>query len=379
MNTLERRLTQKIKSKLLPNKVILIFGARRVGKTVLIRQIIQDYTGKVMSLNGEDEDTIALLNEKSISNYRNLLKGIDLLVIDEAQNIPEIGQKLKLIVDEIDQIRIIASGSSSFDLNNKAGEPLVGRSFTYLLFPFSQQELSVEENLLETRRKLETRLIYGTYPEVELMDSNADKMEYLKDMVNSYLLKDILAIEGIRNSGKMKELLRLIAFQTGNEVSYEELGKQLSMSKNTIEKYLDLLSKVFIVFRLGAFSRNLRKEVTKAGKWYFYDNGIRNALISNFNPLVLRQDLGQLWESYLISERLKNKYFNVEPVECFFWRTYDGQEIDLIEVSGEQISAIEFKYSERNLKIPRGFRDSYPEASLLQVHKENYLQWLLEK
>lgn len=377
MNTLDRILTRKIKSKLLPNKVILLFGARRVGKTVLIRQIIQDFEGKVMILNGEDEDSITLLNEKSISNYRNLLKGIDLLVIDEAQNIYEIGQKLKLMVDEIDQIRIIASGSSSFDLNNKAGEPLVGRSFTYLLFPFSQQELSVLENLLETRRKLESRLIFGTYPEVELMESNEDKMEYLKDMVNSYLLKDILAIEGIRNSGKMRELLRLIAFQTGNKVSYEELGKQLSMSKNTVEKYLDLLSKVFIIYRLGAFSRNLRKEVTKAGKWYFYDNGIRNALISNFNPLVLRQDIGQLWESYLISERIKNKYFNTESVEYYFWRTYDGQEIDLIEESGNQITAIEFKYSERNVKIPRAFSETYPEASFKQVHKENYLQWLL--
>lgn len=377
MNTLDRILTRKIKSKLLPNKVILLFGARRVGKTVLIRQIIQDFEGKVMILNGEDEDSITLLNEKSISNYRNLLKGIDVLVIDEAQNINEIGLKLKLMVDEIDQIRIIASGSSSFDLNNKAGEPLVGRSFTYLLFPFSQQELSVLENLLETRRKLESRLIFGTYPEVELMESNEDKMEYLKDMVNSYLLKDILAIEGIRNSGKMRELLRLIAFQTGNEVSYEELGKQLSMSKNTVEKYLDLLYKVFIIYRLGAFSRNLRKEVTKPGKWYFYDNGIRNALISNFNPLVLRQDIGQLWESYLISERMKNKYFNSESVEYYFWRTYDGQEIDLIEESGNQITAIEFKYSERNVKIPRAFSETYPEASFKQVHKENYLQWLL--
>ncbi len=377
MNALDRILTRKIKSKLLPNKVVLLFGARRVGKTVLIRQIIQDFEGKVMILNGEDEDSIALLNEKSISNYRNLLKGIDLLVIDEAQNINEIGLKLKLMVDEIDQIRIIASGSSSFDLNNKAGEPLVGRSFTYLLFPFSQQELSVLENLLETRRKLESRLIYGTYPEVELLESNEDKMEYLKDMVNSYLLKDILAIEGIRNSGKMRELLRLIAFQTGNEVSYEELGKQLSMSKNTVEKYLDLLSKVFIIYRLGAFSRNLRKEVTKAGKWYFYDNGIRNALISNFNPLVLRQDVGQLWESYLISERMKNKYFNIESVEYYFWRTYDGQEIDLIEESGNQITAIEIKYSERNVKIPKAFSETYHEASFKQVHKENYLQWLL--
>jgi predicted AAA+ superfamily ATPase len=379
MNALDRILTKKIKNKLLPNKVNLLFGARRVGKTVLIRQIIQDFEGKVLILNGEDEDSIALLNEKSISNYRNLLNGIDLLVIDEAQNIPEIGQKLKLMVDEIDQIRIIASGSSSFDLYNQTGEPLVGRSFTYLLFPFSQQELSTSENLLETRRKLESRLIYGTYPEVEMMENDANKMEYLKDMVNSYLLKDILAIEDIRNSGKMKDLLRLIAFQTGNEVSYDELGKQLSMSKNTIEKYLDLLSKVFIIYRLGAYSKNLRKEVTKAGKWYFYDNGIRNALISNFNPIVLRQDIGQLWESYLISERIKNKYFNTKSAEYYFWRTYDGQEIDLIEECDTRISAIEFKYSEKNIRIPRAFAEAYPEANYVQVHKENYLQWLVNQ
>ena len=379
MNTLDRILTEKIKTKLLPNKVVLIFGARRVGKTVLIRQIIKDFKSEVLVLNGEDDDAIALLNEKSIFNYRNLLNGIDLLVIDEAQNIPEIGQKLKLMVDEMDQIRIIASGSSSFDLINKTGEPLVGRSFTYLLFPFNQQELSASENLLETRRRLESRLIFGTYPEVEMMENDNNKMEYLKDLINSYLLKDILAIEGIRNSGKMKELLRLIAFQTGHEVSHDELAKQLSISKNTVEKYLDLLSKVFIIYRLGAFSKNLRKEVTKAGKWYFYDNGIRNALISNFNPIVLRQDIGQLWESYLIAERMKNKYFNSEQVEYFFWRTYDGQEIDLIEERGEQISAIEFKYSEKNVKIPRAFRDNYPDASFLQVNKGNYLQWLLDQ
>jgi len=379
MNTLNRILAEKIKNKLLPNKVVLIFGARRVGKTVLIRQVIQDFEGKVLVLNGEDNDSIALLNEKSISNYRNLLNGIDLLVIDEAQNIPEIGQKLKLMVDEIDQIQIIASGSSSFDLFNKTGEPLVGRSFTSLLFPFSQQELSATENLLETRRKLESRLIYGSYPEVEMMENDNDKMEYLKDLVNSYLLKDILAVEDIRNSGKMKDLLRLVAFQTGHEVSHEELAKQLSLSKNTVEKYLDLLSKVFIIYRLGAFSKNLRKEVTKAGKWYFYDNGIRNALISNFNPTVLRHDIGQLWESYLISERMKNKHFNSEPVEFYFWRTYDGQEIDLIEERDEKIAAFEFKYSEKSLKIPRAFKDNYRDSSFYQVHKENYLQWLLNR
>ena len=377
MKILDRVLRTKIQDKLLPNKVILLFGARRVGKTVLLRQIIENYEGRLLLMNGEDGDSLALLNERSISNYQNLLKGIDLLIIDEAQNIPDIGQKLKLIVDEVDQIRVITSGSSSFDLNNRAGEPLVGRSYTFLLFPFSQQELSPYENLLDTRRKLESRLIFGTYPEVELAETNADKSEYLKEMVNSYLLRDILSLDGIRNSEKMKDLLRLIAFQTGREVSYDELGKQLSMSKNTVEKYLDLLSKVFIVFRLGPFSRNLRKEVTKAGKWYFYDNGIRNALISNFNPIALREDIGKLWESYMISECMKKSSFNTGTLKLYFWRTYDGQEIDLIIENEGEISAIEFKYSEKKIKAPRAFKESYPEIPFAVVHRDNYISWLL--
>ena len=376
MRIIERILEKRIEGKLKPNKVVLIFGARRVGKTTLINQIVKKFTGKTMILNGEDNDALALLNEKSISNYRNLLKNVDLLVIDEAQNIPEIGQKLKLIVDEIKNIRIIASGSSSFNLNNQTGEPLVGRNYTFLLFPFSQQELSATQNRLETKQNLEDRLIYGSYPEVVGMESNSEKREYLQNMINGYLLKDILTLEGIRSANKMIELLRLVAFQTGNEVSYDELGKQLGMSKNTVEKYLDLLSKVFIVFRLGAFSQNLRKEVTKAGKWYFFDNGIRNSLVSDFTSLALRQDIAQLWESYLISERLKNINNQGSHSEHFFWRTYDGQEIDLVEKNGNTLYAFELKWNEKKVKIPGAFLRSYPEASFLTVHKENYLEWL---
>lgn len=376
MRILDRIAKQQIESWLKPNKVVLIFGARRVGKTTLIGQIIEDYSGEILSLNGEDHDAISLLSERSISNYRNLLRGIDLLIIDEAQQIPEIGQKLKLMVDEIPNIRIIASGSSSFDLNNQAGEPLVGRNFQFNLSPFSQQELSMVENRLETRQNLENRLIYGSYPEVIGMELNNDKREYLQNMINAYLLKDILSIQGIRSANKMTDLLRLISFQTGNEVSYDELGRQLGMSKNTVEKYLDLLSKVFIVFRLGAFSQNLRKEVTKAGKWYFYDNGIRNALISNFSPISLRQDIGQLWENYLISERLKNMNNRVRNCDHFFWRTYDGQELDLIERSDNILSAYEFKWSKKKIRVPAAFTRAYPEVPVQIINKENYLPWL---
>lgn len=376
MEPIKRILQDRIAERIEPNKVVLIFGARRVGKTVLMRQLIDDFAGKTMFLNGEDYDTLALLEERSIANYKHLLDGIDLLAIDEAQNIPEIGSKLKLIVDEIKGVRVIASGSSSFDLLNKSGEPLVGRSTHFYLTPFSQKEIAITENALETRQNLESRLIYGSYPEVVVSDNFERKTDYLRDIVGAYLLKDILSIDGIKNSGKMKELLRLIAFQLGCEVSYDELGKQLGMSKNTVEKYLDLLSKVFVIYRLGAYSRNLRKEVTKAGKWYFYDNGIRNAIIGNFNPLSIRQDVGVLWENYLISERIKANNNNRLGKEFYFWRTYDKQEIDLIEEGSGSLNAFEIMWGNKNPEAPGAFKDAYPNAIYEVINRENYLKYL---
>jgi len=376
MDTIVRDLKQKIIEKLKPNKVVMIFGARRVGKTVLLNQIVEQFNGKTLIMNGEDYDAIALLENRSISNYRNLLNNVELLVIDEAQQIPEIGAKLKLMVDEIQGIRIIVSGSSSFDLFNKSGEPLVGRSIPFHLTAFSQTEISQMENRLQTQQNLETRLIYGSYPDVVLMDDNEQRKEYLKNIVNAYLLKDILMIDGIKNASKMKELLQLIALQTGSEVSYEELGRRLNMSKNTIEKYLDLLSKTFVIFRLGAFSRYLRKEVTKAGKWFFYDIGIRNALIGSFNSLSVRQDVGALWENYLISERMKKNLNENVNKELFFWRTYDDQEIDLIEVSGDEISAFEFKWGDKQPKAPAAFSQNYSQATFQVVNKHNYLGFI---
>ena len=342
-----------------------------------MRQLVKDFTGKTMLLNGEDYDTLALLEEQSIANYRHLLEGVDLLAIDEAQSIPNIGSKLKLIVDEIEGIRVIASGSSSFDLLNKAGEPLVGRSTQFHLTSFSQKEIAQIETALETRQNLESRLIYGSYPEVVTMDGFERKTDYLRDIVGAYLLKDILAIDGLKNSGKMKELLRLIAFQLGNEVSYDELGKQLGMSKNTVEKYLDLLSKVFVVYRLGAYARNLRKEVTKAGKWYFYDNGIRNAIIGNFSPLSIRQDVGVLWENYLIGERIKANYNEGLGKEFYFWRTYDRQEIDLVEEGSDTLTALEFKWGNKKPDIPAIFKETYPNAAFDVVNRDNYLNYII--
>lgn len=377
METIDRTLQKRIMERIKPGKAVLIFGARRVGKTIMMRNIIQAYPGKTMLLNGEDYDTLALLENRSIANYRHLLEGVSLLAIDEAQNIPQIGSVLKLIVDEIPGISVLASGSSSFDLLNKTGEPLVGRSTQFLLTPFSQKEIAQAETALETRRNLESRLIYGSYPEVVMMeDSYERKAEYLRDIVVAYLLKDILAIDGLKNSSKMLDLLRLVAFQLGSEVSYEELGRQLGMSKTTVEKYLDLLEKVFVVYRLGAYSRNLRKEVTKAGKWYFYDNGIRNAIIGSFSPLSVRQDTGALWENYIIGERRKANFNEGLHKAFYFWRTYDRQEIDLIEESSDKLTAMEFKWGKKMPRMPKAFREAYPQATFHVVNMENYMEFI---
>jgi predicted AAA+ superfamily ATPase len=376
MTDIKRCLQKKIENSLKPNKVVMIFGARRVGKTVLMRQIINNFEGKSLSLNGEDYDALALLENRSIGNYRNLLNGIALLAIDEAQHIPDIGAKLKLMVDEVGGIKIIVSGSSSFDLFNQSGEPLVGRSIPFHLTAFSQKEIAQAENPLQTKQNLENRLIYGSYPDVVLMNNNEKRKEYLKNIVDAYLLKDILMVDGIKNASKMKELLQLIALQAGSEVSYEELGRKLGMSKNTVEKYLDLLAKTFVIFRLGAFSRNLRKEITKAGKWYFYDNGIRNALIGAYNSLGIRQDVGALWENYLISERVKKNLNENRNKELYFWRTYDGQEIDLLEVAGDNIDAFEFKWGDKTPTCPDVFSKNYPQSSYQVINRSNYLDFV---
>ena len=372
METIKRALQDKITDRIRPGKAIIIYGARRVGKTVLLRKIISEYKGKTMLLNGEDYDVQTMLSNRSIANYRHLFGGIELLAIDEAQNISDIGQILKLIVDEVPGICVIASGSSSFDLLNKTGEPLVGRSYRFYLSSLSYQEIATIENPLEVVQNIETRLLYGSYPEVVTMDNNSLRKEYLQEIAESYLLKDILSVDGVKNASKMKNLLRLIALQLGSEVSYDELGKQLGMSKNTVERYLDLLSKVFVVYRVGAFARNLRKEVCKAGKWYFCDTGIRNAIINDFTPLSLRTDVGHLWENYFINELRKYNFNNLKQRDLYFWRTYDKQELDLVEEGDGEIRAMEIKWGNKSPKAPKVFIKSYPNASYEVINKDNY-------
>lgn len=377
MNYLKRAIFEKFLKKLVANKVLVLLGARRIGKTVFIGQIIKKLEDPYLLLNGEDVTTTDVLKKRSIENYKRLLGNKKILVIDEAQKIPEIGKILKLIVDEIKGIKIMVTGSSTFDLNDKLGEPLTGRKITFNMYPLAQMEFSKTENLIQTKDNLEERLIFGTYPELIRYQTKEEKTEYLKEIVNSYLLKDILAFENIRNSSKLLDLLRLLAFQVGKEVSYQELGTQLSMSKNTVERYLDLLSKVFIIYKLQGFSRNLRKEITKSSKWYFYDNGIRNTLIANHNPLNLRSDTGELWENYLLSERIKYQSYTGMLVNNYFWRTYEQQEIDWIEDRGGKLHAYEVKWnSNKKIKPPASWKEAYPKAGFEVITPNNYLDWI---
>jgi len=377
-NRYQRALLEEFERKVRPNKVLILLGARRVGKT----KLIQDYLETVpkenyLALNGEDVNDAELLKERSVANYKRLLEGIEILAIDEAQHIPEIGLILKLIVDSIDGIKVIATGSSMFDMTNNLGEPLVGRKNTLYLFPLSQIEFSEFENYKQTTENLEQRLLFGGYPELEQYADWNDKQEYLYEIINSYLFKDILIYEGIKSSAKIYDLLKMIALQVGKEVSLQELGNQLQISKNTVERYLDLLSKVFVLYKINGFNRNLRKEITKSSRWYFYDNGIRNTLINNFNRLDMRNDVGELWENYLASERIKKQNYRKIKRENYFWRTYDQQELDWLETENESIAGFEFKWNEnRKSKIPTAFAKAYPGATFEIINRQNYLDFI---
>ncbi|PZX12949.1 hypothetical protein LX69_02753 [Breznakibacter xylanolyticus] len=376
MNYLIRDLSQSIIRKLQPNKVIIIFGARRVGKTVLVKEILTQLNEPVLSLNGEDINVHDKLAIRSIENYKQIIGSYRLLYIDEAQKIPDIGQKLKLMIDEIEGLKIIVSGSSSLDIHKEAGEPLTGRKYSFNLFPLCENEYNQVENSISKTDKLRERLVFGNYPELLQLPDRTDKIDYLNEMVSSYLLKDILVYESIKNSQKIFNLLRLIAFQIGEEVSLQELGNQLGISKNTVKKYLDLLTKVFILHKVEGFSRNLRKEITKNARWYFIDNGIRNAVIANFNPLEARNDIGALWENYIIGERLKHQEYRRIISNNYFWRTYEQQEVDWVEERDGALFGYEFKWQENKVKIPSQWKSAYPDASFEVINKDNFGEWL---
>lgn len=376
MKYLVRDISENIIKKLQPNKVVIVFGARRVGKTMLVKKILENINEPVLTLNGEDINVHDKLAIRSVENYKQILGSYKLLYIDEAQKIPEISLKLKLMIDEIKGLKIIISGSSSFDIHKNAGEPLTGRKYTFNLFALSENEYNQDEDKIVKIDKVRERLVFGSYPELLHLPDRKDKTDYLNEMVSAYLLKDILVYENIKNSQKIFNLLRLIAFQIGGEVSLQELGKQLGISKNTVEKYLDLLSKVFILHKVEGFSRNLRKEITKNSRWYFLDNGIRNAVISNFNSLESRNDIGALWENYMISERLKFQEYKRLSSNNYFWRTYEQQEIDWVEERDGSLFGYEFKWKESKVKVPSQWKKAYPNSSFEVIHINNFENWL---
>jgi len=369
-----RQLQAPIEQRLRPGKAVLVYGPRRVGKTVLMQQIASHFQDTVVMLNGEDLSTQRTLAERSIANYRQLYGGTRLLIIDEAQQVPDIGRVIKLMIDEVPGLTVLASGSSSFDLHNRVGEPLVGRSTEFTLTPLSVQELSAGKPLVTLRQDLYQRLIYGAYPEVVTMDSDQEREQYLRNIVDAYLLKDLLSLNGLRNSGKIFNLLQLVAMQVGSEVSYQNLARQLSMDRETVEKYLDLLSKVFVIYRLGAYANNLRKEVTKAGKWYFYDNGVRNAVLNRFDPASTRSDIGALWENYIVTEMAKSNINNLSGNRQYFWRTYDQQEVDLIEATPHgSLKAYEIKWGDKQPRLPAAFGRAYPQATYQVINPDNFM------
>lgn len=376
MNYLNRYIEKSILERINDGKVIVILGPRRVGKTCLIEKLNELIKEDFLLINGDDLTSRNILENKSLIEYKEMIGSKKLLIIDEAQKINRAGEIIKIIADEIKGLKIIVSGSSALDINNRLGEPLTGRQYPYKLYPFAQCELNNLENIIETKSRINLRLIYGVYPEIELLHDLNRKKEYLSILVNSYLFKDLLELDSVKNSNKILQILKLLAFQIGSTVSINEISTQLSMSKILVEKYLDLLEKVYIIFTLTGYSRNLRKEISKSNKYYFIDNGIRNALINNFNPIDTRNDIGQLWENYIISERIKWQSYSKIYSNNYFWRTYDRQEIDWIEERDGKLYAYEIKYKKGKSKIPKAWREAYKDSEFEVIDSENYLKFI---
>ncbi len=372
----KRYLEFQEQSFLTKGKVFILYGPRRVGKTELIKKLIANYGDKMYQGTGDNLELREIISSQRLNQIATYMGGYDLIFIDEAQRIPDIGLGLKLLVDHFPEIQIIATGSSSFDLSNKLGEPLTGRSIKRILYPVSIFELFHQEGGMKTMEILENLLIFGGYPEILNIEAAEEKIEYLFSLRDSLLLKDILELEQVKNSTKLVDLLKLLAFQIGQEVSLNEIGNNLGLAKQSVERYLDLLEKNFIIKKVTGFSRNLRKEVVKMNRYFFWDNGIRNALINNFNMLNQRNDVGMLWENFLFMERLKTKEYKRIHSNDYFWRTYDQQEIDLVEEREGKLFGYEFKFSAQKVKTPVAWRKAYPEAEFSVISKENFLQFL---
>lgn len=359
-----------------PNKALIIYGPRQAGKTTLVKNFLNGYHGKYKFDSGDNIRVQTVLSSQDFVAMKDYSQGYDLIVIDEAQKIPEIGQALKILVDQIPGLQLIATGSSSFELAGQVGEPLTGRKTTLTLYPVAQLELKQLYNPHELKTKLQQSLIFGGYPEIVATDSRLEKIRLLEDLAQSYLLKDILELEQIKSPKVLMDLLRLLAFQIGKEVSLAELGQQVGVDRKTVGRYLDLFEKTFVIYQLRGFSRNLRSEIARKGKYYFYDVGIRNAVISNFNSLELRNDIGGLWENFLFMERLKKRSYQGLYANSYFWRTWEKQEIDLIEEREGKLFGYEFKWSKGRTKIPKQWKEAYPEAIFETIDQDNYLKFI---
>ena len=355
-------------------KAIIVFGARQVGKTTLLRQITD--SNETLWLNGDEPDVRALFDNASSTRLKAIIGPKRTVVIDEAQRIPNIGIALKLIIDNNPDVQVIATGSSSFDLANVINEPLTGRKYELQMYPLSFAELSEHNGLLDEKRMLPQRLVYGSYPDV--VNHSGEEREVLQELADSYLYKDILMFDRVKKSEKIVKLLQAIAFQIGSEVSYNELAQLCGLDPKTVDSYIQLLEKSFIIFRLPSFSRNLRNELKFAKKIYFWDCGIRNAVIGNFQQAETRLDIGALFENYVIAERMKQQSYARSFVKSYFWRTSAKQEIDYIEENNGQLTAYEFKWNPRKkASVPSSFSRSYPDAEFKIITRDNYYEFLL--
>lgn len=371
---IQRTIKPAILAQMFKGKVIILYGARQVGKTTLVREIEAQQKASSVYLNCDEPDVRAAFTDKTSTQMRAFIGEKRLVVLDEAQQVHNIGRALKLLRDSFPEMQVLATGSSSFELLDKVSEPLTGRKAEFSLYPFSAQELMSRYTQLEASRLLERRLVYGMYPEIAL--KTGDPSSELKSLARSYSYKDVLKYHNIKNHEVLEKLLRALALQVGSEVSYNELSALLGVDKNTVSSYIQILEKAFIVFRLGPFSRNIRNELRKLRKIYFYDTGLRNALINNLNPLELRQDVGALWENYLIAERLKFLRNNGLDRQQFFWRTQQKQELDYIETDADAITAYEIKWGKLRPRPPQVFAEAYPRAVYAGVNRDNYAEFL---
>lgn len=372
---IQRILARTIQKRLGDSKAIILTGPRQAGKTTLAKQLSAQMAQPVLWWNGDETDIRTWLAGPTSTRLQQLIGPAKTLIIDEAQRIQDVGLCIKLIVDNLPAVKVLATGSSAFELSSRISEPLTGRKWEYHLLPFSYEELCLHTSEIEETRLLENRLVYGYYPDA--VNHPGDEQPVLKNLSGSYLYKDILTWEHIQKPAQMEKLVQALALQIGNEVSFHELGQLCGLDNQTVERYVGLLEKAFIVFRLGSLSRNLRNELKKSRKIYFYDNGLRNAVINNFSPLNLRQDAGALWENFMVSERLKQLAYHEISANRYFWRTHAQQEVDYIEERNGQINGFEFKWNSKvKARIPKTFTHAYPGSQTMIVTPDNFRQFL---